>query len=66
MDKNKFVATYIVVEAATRGMSSIVSRARHCVQDTQIVILDAQNLSEYINLDAQIVLLDTQNRSIGI
>ena len=47
-------------------MSSIVSRARHCVQDTQIVILDAQNSREYINLDAQVVLLDTRNQSIGI
>ena len=45
---------------------SIVSRARHCVQGAQIVILDAQNSSEFVNLDAQIVLLDTQNQSIGI
>ena len=45
---------------------SVVSRARHCIQDTQIVILDAQNSSECVNLDAQIVLLDTQNRRIGI
>ena len=45
---------------------SVVSRARHCVQDAQIVILDAKKSSECVNLDAQIVLLDTQNRSIGL
>ena len=45
---------------------SVVSRARHCVQDARIVIVVAQKSSECNNLDAQIVLLDTQNRSIGI
>ena len=48
------------------SVGSVVSRARHCVQDAQIVILDAQNSSECVNLDAQMVVLDTQNRSIGI
>ena len=45
---------------------SVVSRAHPCVLDAQIMILDVQNSSEYVNLDAQIVLLDTQNRSSGI
>ena len=45
---------------------SVVSRVRHWVLDAQIVILDAQNSSECVNLDAQIVVLDTQNWSIGI
>ena len=49
-----------------RQQTFVVSRARHCVLDAQIVILDAQNLSECVNLDAQMVVLDTQNRSIGI
>ena len=40
---------------------SVVSRVRHWVLDAQIVILDAQNSSECVNLDAQIVVLDTQN-----
>ena len=49
-----------------RAGCSIVSRACNCIQDAEILILDAQNSSECINLDAHIMLLDTQNRSIGI
>ena len=55
-----------VGESSRKAAFSIVSRARHCVQDAQIVILDARNLSECVNLDAQMVLLDAQNWSIGI
>ena len=42
--------------------SSVVSRARHWVLDAQIMILDARNSSECVNLDAQVVVLDTQSK----
>ena len=50
----------------SRARHCVIASLRHCVQNAQILILDAQNSSECVYLDAQIMLLDTQNRSIGI
>ena len=49
-----------------KGVSGMYPGRVLVSSDAETVILDAQNLSECINLDAQIMILDAQNRSIGV
>ena len=60
LEKNELHILLADVQASKRSIQS--ASLRHCVQNAQILILDAQNSSECVYLDAQIMLLDTKSK----